>query len=97
MRPESDTLWPSGGLIRPEGDTVTPGGAGWIDPRGSWGGAVHAGDRAGGGRLLENDQVVAVDDFAFVFVAELGREPAGGAAHERGNLLGVIVDQAPGD
>src|SRR6202167_2445551 len=70
-----------------------PGWVQWSRSRG----AVAGGSRPGGGRGLEDYQVVAVDDFAFVFVAELGREPAGGAAHEGRDLLGVVVDQAPGD
>src|ERR1700678_1859283 len=61
------------------------------------GGRGRGRGRGRGGRGLEDYQVVAVDDFAFVFVAELGREPAGGAAHEGRDLLGVVVDQTPGD
>src|SRR6202522_442854 len=61
------------------------------------GGRGRGRGRGRGGRGLEDYQVVAVDDFAFVFVAELGREPAGGAAYEGRDLLGVVVDQAPGD
>src|ERR1022692_2685180 len=72
----------------PVGAVALVGGAG------GGGGAVGS---AGGGGWLEDYEVVAVDYLALVFGAQLGGQPSGGAAHEGGDLLGVVVDQASGD
>ena len=48
-------------------------------------------------RSREDDEGVAVHDGAVVTGAQLGGQLAGAAAEQRGQLLGVVVDQAARD
>ena len=47
--------------------------------------------------VSEEDEVVAVDDFAFVRRAEVAGQVSGGPAEQVREFGGVVVDQAAGD